>query len=517
MSERHDRARGRVRDRLWERYGSHPNVNSIGLGLRTRGGVETDEPAVIVGVTSKYPEAELRRDQILPRELKLDGERVAVDVVRLGPFSHAALDGTYRPAWPGASIAAAGVSSAGTLGGIVNDKSSGAEMILSCAHVLSTPGGSTGQSILQPASIDHGSSPASIIGTLSRMSSNPAVDAALATPTDAGKLSNSVPAYLITAPSASQPAVGLLISTEGLGSAPMLQPGTTAVYQPIADVLGALGATLPSGATAIADIGVTVQKFGRTTAYTSSDVAQTGATVQVNGGALGSQTVYNGTVVPEFAMSGDSGAIVCLGGPGDILASTSGTSLSVAALSSAANIPDLLTHVAAISQFRDRYLATVPLGALLVSVYFVNQSTILSRIQTAVSQLGVLQLATFQALAQSLYALYEPVVLADIIDPGASGVFAAADYAQIGLLSSIALAYGFLTQREYDALTAYSAQVLLPLIGMSYDQAYAWLTSRQVYKDTVAALRRQSTRFLTPPFSQVIDAPPAVPPPTSAP
>lgn len=509
-SERHDQARRHVRDRLWEQWGSHPNVNSIGLGLRTRGGVETDEQTVTVGVTRKYPEAELGRDQILPRELKLDGERVAVDVVRLGPFSHAALAGTYRPAFPGASIAAAGVTtSAGTFGAIVSDASSGAAMILSCAHVLSTPAGSTGQSILQPAAMDGGSSPASVIGTLSRLSSNPAIDAALAAPADPGQLSNYVPAYLITAPSAAQPAVGLLISVES--------GGTTAVYQPIADVLGAVGAKLPDGATAIADVGVPVQKFGRSTAYTSSLVAQTGATVQVNGGPLGAQTVVNGTVVSDFAASGDSGALVCLGGAGDILALPGGTCLGVAAVGSAANIPDLLTHLAAIDRFRDRYLATVPLGALLGSLYFVNQSSILSRIQQTVSRMNVLQLASFQALAQVYYALYEPVLLADVVDPGASGVFAAADYAQIELLSSVALSYGFLNQQEYNALSAYNAKVLIPLIGMSYDQAYAWLSGRQVFKDTVAALRQQSAHFLTPAFSQAIDMPPAVPPPGGAP
>lgn len=73
-----------VRDELVRRFGSNPGINTVGLGLRTRGGVRTDERAVVVGVERKLPEVVLPTASIIPREMTMRGETIPIDVVRMG-------------------------------------------------------------------------------------------------------------------------------------------------------------------------------------------------------------------------------------------------------------------------------------------------------------------------------------------------------------------------------------------------------------------------------------------------
>lgn len=57
-----------------------PNVVAVGVGLRARGGVTTDEACIVVSVRRKVPLAELPAADRVPGVL--DG--VAVDVVATG-------------------------------------------------------------------------------------------------------------------------------------------------------------------------------------------------------------------------------------------------------------------------------------------------------------------------------------------------------------------------------------------------------------------------------------------------
>lgn len=55
------------------------NVVGVGIGLRQRGGMLTDEPAIIVSVTRKLPLSQLVPEDVIPSEL--DGVPVDVQVV----------------------------------------------------------------------------------------------------------------------------------------------------------------------------------------------------------------------------------------------------------------------------------------------------------------------------------------------------------------------------------------------------------------------------------------------------
>ena len=57
-----------------------PNVVGVGIGLRTRGGLPTDELGIVVSVTHKQPLELLDADDVIPTEL----EGVPVDVQEVG-------------------------------------------------------------------------------------------------------------------------------------------------------------------------------------------------------------------------------------------------------------------------------------------------------------------------------------------------------------------------------------------------------------------------------------------------
>ena len=57
-----------------------PNVVAVGVGYRTRSGQPTSEVCIVVSVTRKIPDADLKRSEALPRTL----EDVPIDVVESG-------------------------------------------------------------------------------------------------------------------------------------------------------------------------------------------------------------------------------------------------------------------------------------------------------------------------------------------------------------------------------------------------------------------------------------------------
>jgi hypothetical protein len=59
------------------------NVVAVGVGLRTRGGQQSEEVCVVVSVRKKLPAAELAREDLVPPVL--DG--VPVDVIQTGDIT----------------------------------------------------------------------------------------------------------------------------------------------------------------------------------------------------------------------------------------------------------------------------------------------------------------------------------------------------------------------------------------------------------------------------------------------
>ncbi len=132
------------------------NVVGLGTGFRRQGRHATEELCLVALVRRKVPRAGLKADDLVPPSV----EGVPTDVVQVGDLRAFAGAGTptsrWRPAPGGVSIGHYQVS-AGTLGGIVRDRSSGIPLILSNNHVLANSNaGQAADPILQPGAADGG-------------------------------------------------------------------------------------------------------------------------------------------------------------------------------------------------------------------------------------------------------------------------------------------------------------------------------------------------------------------------
>jgi hypothetical protein len=261
------------------------NVVGIGYGLKEITGQMTDQEAIVVMVSKKVPVSKLDKHHVVPKLI----EGIVSDVIEIGHVSarkvqadsqnmnsHTAeiddsRESRWRPAPGGVSIGHYKIT-AGTLCAVVYDKSSGKRLILSNNHVLanSTNGkdhrARIGDAILQPGPVDGGTVEQDTIGKLYRFiplndKHSNLVDAAVAQPLNP----NLVVPYIL-----------------GIGTVK--------------------GTVLP-------ELGMKVQKSGRTTGLTHSTIRAIHAIVNVD---------YNGKILKfkdqiltnSFDQGGDSGSLV---------------------------------------------------------------------------------------------------------------------------------------------------------------------------------------------------------------
>lgn len=140
---------------------SHPNVVSIGIGFKYKGGVRTDEVCIVVGVKKKLPKAQVPSGELIPSALG----GVNTDVIEYGEIKALAdvLDvGTQsltqkrRPCPPGYSVGHPRVT-AGTLGAWVHRGTGNEHYILSNNHVIANSNDAVlGDFIRQPGRADGG-------------------------------------------------------------------------------------------------------------------------------------------------------------------------------------------------------------------------------------------------------------------------------------------------------------------------------------------------------------------------
>ncbi|MFE9636956.1 DNA/RNA non-specific endonuclease [Streptomyces sp. NPDC006463] len=172
-------------------YLTDPNVNSIGIGYRKKGGKQTKELTLqfTVGVKADGDELEALDTKPIPETIRVDGVDVPTDVLQRSykpqflvvpeaetPGRKQRLD----PIIPGVSVGHVKVS-AGTVGAIVFDKSDGTRYVLSNWHVLHGPDGELGDVVVQPGAHDDNRIAQNRLGILKRSHLGMAGDCAVAT------------------------------------------------------------------------------------------------------------------------------------------------------------------------------------------------------------------------------------------------------------------------------------------------------------------------------------------------
>ena len=264
---------------------SRSNVVAVGVGFKIAGGVQTNEPAIVVSVVKKLPLIQLSESSLVPKTLG----GVKTDVVETGKI-FALQDPTekMRPARPGISIGHYQIT-AGTFGCLV--QRDGQVFILSNNHVLAKSNeAQLGDAILQPGPIDGGTS-ADQIGTLEQ--------------------------FIPVGFSGSSPGCSPLGSLMKLfrPAALVNEPGNNtvdcAIAKPLSNDLVSpdiLNIGIPTGV-GNATLGTPVQKSGRTTGFTTDQITQIDVTVSVDYG--GKIAIYkNQLMAGAMSQGGDSGSAV---------------------------------------------------------------------------------------------------------------------------------------------------------------------------------------------------------------
>ena len=279
-----------------------PNVVGVGIGQRIVSGVQTEELCLSVLVADKIAIEGLAPEAMVPSQLG----NVPTDVRQIGTvWSRQVPTGKFRPAPSGVSIGHYQIS-AGTLGAVVRDRSTGDQLILSNNHVLANSNDAqTGDPIIQPGGADGGTVANDLFARLERFC---VIDFGTETSSDCGIASsyagfgNAMASLLgsrhrVTVLQANPQAVNLV---------------DAAVARPINDddlLTEILGIGEISGTTE-GTLGMSIRKSGRTTGFTTGTITTIEATVSVNYGPGQVATFENQLVSTPMSEGGDSGSVI---------------------------------------------------------------------------------------------------------------------------------------------------------------------------------------------------------------
>jgi hypothetical protein len=261
-------------------------INGYAVGRKKTGGRTSDQLAVVVYVNQKLSLRRLPLSNRIPQTLRIPDDRASggfiefMTDVQEARFSSLEYTQRQRPAPSGISIGHVDIT-AGTLGGLVRDRQSGAAVILSNNHVMADSNDAAiGDSILQPGPADGGSDPQDRIARLTRFveidfgsGAENRVDGAIATPINPAD-----------------------VAWNTIDFGPEIPAG---------------GRPLDEG-----DLGEFVRKSGRTTEHTQGFVQALHATVQVKYSLFKKATFVDQIIISQsaseedFSNGGDSGSLV---------------------------------------------------------------------------------------------------------------------------------------------------------------------------------------------------------------
>ncbi len=302
---------------------ARPGVVGVATGFKN----ETGEPSVVVLVERKLPIAALSAGEAIPKEVN----GVPTDVLEIGYLrAYDTPRDRFRPTIPsGVSIGHYKIT-AGTLGTIVTDKTTGEKLILSNNHVMANSNDAlVGDAILQPGPTDGGKNPADMVARLERFVRIRFTDETDTTPTPTpnppgggsggcdvvtvvvsltnalasllGSSKRVTPTNATSTPSTSTPTTQATPTNEV--DAALAKPIDPNMFTGEIRGIGFINGTKPPA------LGMKVRKSGRTTGYTEGTINLLNATVNV---AYGSRTArFTGQIITgPMSQGGDSGSLI---------------------------------------------------------------------------------------------------------------------------------------------------------------------------------------------------------------
>lgn len=276
---------------------SLPNVVGVGVGYKNDEG----RPSIRVMVREKKPWTALSKSELIPKSL----QSFQTDVVQVGDVrALQARTDKWRPAPGGVSIGHYQIT-AGTLGTIVKDKSTGANLILSNNHVLANSNeASIGDLILQPGPYDGGKLSEDAIASLLRF-----------VPIDFGEDDGTCPLaetyarfgnFIARVAGSGHRVISKKVNAQAVNlvdAAVALPLDKGYVEDRIIDVGVVTGWVDPI-------LGMDVTKSGRTTETTHGKINLINATINVGYGGSKVATFENQLVSGYMSKGGDSGSLL---------------------------------------------------------------------------------------------------------------------------------------------------------------------------------------------------------------
>lgn len=275
-----------------------PNVVATGVGLKRRGGGSDTTPCIVCSVAEKLGASNLSLRERIPDQF--DG--VPTDVVQTGRLrALAARTDRHRPAPGGVSIGHREVT-AGTLGCWV--EKGGARLILSNNHVLANSNDARpGDPVLQPGSLDGGRHPEDHLADLAAFVPIHFLGApsrwSLARAT--AEIANRV-ARLFGSRARLRATSDRVV--ENLVDAAIARPLRDA---DVSDEILEIGSIVDM---ASAELGMGIQKSGRTTALTRGEILQVDVTADVEYGGGRVARFGDQLLAGPMSRGGDSGSAV---------------------------------------------------------------------------------------------------------------------------------------------------------------------------------------------------------------
>lgn len=277
-----------------------PNVVGVGVGFKVEGRTKTSELSVVALVRQKIPQAGLKPEAVVPRQVG----GVSTDVIEVGDLrAQQAPTERWRPAPGGVSIGHVRVT-AGTLGCMVRARS-GVRLVLSNNHVLANSNDANpGDVILQPGAVDGGREPEDAFALLERFC-----------PIEFSEAPGtcSVARAVVDVGNALARLVGSRHRLETTWNNPQaVNLVDAAVARPLDDrslrddILG-IG---PITGTVAAQLGMQVRKSGRTTGLTTGEISVLNTTVSVGYGPGRTAQFEDQIVSTPMSSPGDSGSLL---------------------------------------------------------------------------------------------------------------------------------------------------------------------------------------------------------------
>jgi len=280
------------------------NVVGVGIGWRICDGKKTGEQCIVVRVTKKMPRASLLAKDVVPTFL--DGVRVDV-IERKMPRAWFDPRAKHRPPMPGISIGHHNVT-AGTFGCVVED-AYGNWRILSNNHVLANSNeAAEGDAILQPGSADGGTAEDQV-GVLGRFV--PITFAGgIVDPPNGGTCA--IARGVAGLANLAATAWGSKHRLRAYNAAAAAEPNKVdaALGIPTGDLVLEIPEVGTPGGVASGELGLAIQKYGRTTEYTEGVISEIDATLMVSYGGARMARFDDQLVAGAMSAGGDSGSAV---------------------------------------------------------------------------------------------------------------------------------------------------------------------------------------------------------------